>query len=162
MELSEAGLDFIKGFEELRLDCYKDQAGKPTVGWGHLVRPGEPFVLGQRITIGQAQALLRADVAVTVAGVNRALGNMVMLQNAFDACVSLAFNIGVDAFDGSTPWRLAKAKVFIPSQIRAAFGAWNKVRRFGILVPSRGLTRRRAAEADMYLDNDYDMSDVVV
>lgn len=46
MSLSSKGLDFIKGYEKLRLKEYKDQAGNETIGYGHKILPGEDFSKG--------------------------------------------------------------------------------------------------------------------
>jgi lysozyme len=59
MSLSSRGLDFIKGYEKLRLKVYTDQAGYETIGYGHKVLPGEDFSGG--INEAQALSLLKQD-----------------------------------------------------------------------------------------------------
>jgi hypothetical protein len=49
----------IKQFEGLELDAYLDQAGIPTIGYGHT---GPEVKLGLRIDTAQAEALLTQDV----------------------------------------------------------------------------------------------------
>lgn len=93
MELSDAGLALIARFEGCRLDVYDDVAGHPTIGYGHLLRPGESFPDG--ITQAEALALLRQDAAVACAAVDRACtGVVAMTQGQYDALVDLAYNCG--------------------------------------------------------------------
>jgi lysozyme len=66
--------------------------------------------------------------------------------------VSLAFNVGVAGFKGSTVLRLHRQ-----GDRRAAaraFGMWNKAMVSGRLQEVAGLTRRRAAETAFYLTQD--------
>ena len=46
LRTSQAGIDLIKSFEGLRLRVYRDAAGLLTVGYGHLIKPGEKFAEG--------------------------------------------------------------------------------------------------------------------
>ena len=51
--VTQEGLDLIKRLEGFRLEPYLDAARLATVGYGHLVRPGEEF--GERITEDTAE-----------------------------------------------------------------------------------------------------------
>jgi RHS repeat-associated protein len=53
MDLSKRGLNCIKSYEGLKTSVYLDSAGKATIGYGHLIKPGEDFSAG----INAAQAL---------------------------------------------------------------------------------------------------------
>lgn len=144
MEISERGIAFIHGFETLRLDCYDDGFGYPTIGWGHLVKKGEPWKIGDRITKAEADALFKQDLKVFEDAVNEAVTRP-MSQGQYDAFVSLAFNIGAGAFKGSSA-----VKLFNAGKIHQAADAilkWNKVK--GKVV--RGLTRRREGERELFL-----------
>ena len=68
MKTSQAGLNLIEEFEGIRNLPYLDVAGKPTIGYGHLIKPGEDFSAG--ITEAQAQDLLQADVETAENAVN--------------------------------------------------------------------------------------------
>ncbi len=35
MKISQTGIDFIKGYEALRLEAYDHGVGVWTIGWGH-------------------------------------------------------------------------------------------------------------------------------
>lgn len=99
---------------------------------------------GQTITKEQSQALLEADLARFEGAVNRACGGKVN-QNQFDAMVSFAFNVGTSAFATSTLLKKHLAGDYAGAA--AQFARWNKA---GGKVLA-GLTKRRAAEAALYL-----------
>lgn len=102
MQTSPAGRAAIMQREGLRLVAYKDSVGVWTIGVGHTGRASPPLVTaGMRITKAQADAFLAADLAPMEAAVNGSI-KVPMTQNMFDACMSLAFNIGAHGFIGST------------------------------------------------------------
>jgi len=144
MSLSSKGLDFIKGYEKLRLNEYKDQAGYETIGYGHKVLPGEDFSKG--VTKDQALTLLKQDVQTAVGQVNSAL-KVSVKQNQFDALVSLAFNAGGKSVLPSNQMMRA---VNGGSVTEANFTAYRYIHVDGKPVVSQGLLNRREAEYQMY------------
>ena len=96
--VSEKGLRLIKNSEGLRLTAYQDAVGVWTIGYGHT---GPDVVAGLTITLVRAEALLRGDLQRFERGVESALSRPAT-QGQFDAMVSLAYNVGVGAFQGST------------------------------------------------------------
>lgn len=74
--------------------CYKYicPSGKPTVGHGHVIRPGEDFSKG--LTFEEADALLRKDLKERFEPLVRSLVKVPLNQNQFDSLVSFVFNIG--------------------------------------------------------------------
>lgn len=148
METSQSGIDFIKSHEGLRLTQYLDQAGLPTIGYGHLIKPNEGFYMGKTITTEQAEELLRSDLRPAEIAVNSGIFEP-LTQWQYDALVSLIFNIGAGAFNSST----LKGRInnrFAPAEIEEAWLRWNKVRINGVLTVSAGLTQRRKDEVSMY------------
>lgn len=145
MTLSPAGLDRLKRHEGLRLSVYRDQAGLPTIGYGHLIKRGESFAT---ITEDQAEALLRDDLAPTVAAVNAAL-TVDVTQDQFDSLASLTFNIGIGAFRGSSVLKAINARAD-NAVIRERLQRWNKITVDGRKVVSEGLAKRRADEAEAW------------
>lgn len=139
--ISAAGLDLIKRFEGLRLDAYRCPAGVPTIGYGST---GPHVRIGQRISKAEADELLTQDAARFVRGVSERLGDSPATQSQFDAMVSLAFNIGLDAFARSTLLRKHKAGDYAGAQ--KEFGRWVNSAGKRLL----GLVHRRAAEATLY------------
>lgn len=139
--INQAGLDLIKSFEGLRLKAYDDGVGVWTIGYGHT---GPEVAPGLEISEDQAEDLLRGDLATAEHGVEGAIGSGVN-DNQFAACVSLAFNVGVGNFKGST-----LAKRIRENHIADAaneFLKWNRAG--GHVMP--GLTRRREAERKLFL-----------
>ena len=141
MNISDEGLGLIKKFEGLRLDVYDDVAGKPTIGYGHLIKPGETF---DRITEDQADSLLLADVQTTVKCVTNLVRTAVS-QNEFDALVCFAYNLGCRALQNSTLLRLIN--------VGDMEGAAEQFLRWDMAggMPVQGLTNRRIAERAVFL-----------
>lgn len=105
MKTSPAGVAELMQREGLRLVAYRDTVGVPTVGTGHTGRTSPPKVtMGMRITKAQALAFLASDLAPVEAAVNAVArkSKVPFTQAMFDACASLAFNIGEHGFTGST------------------------------------------------------------
>jgi lysozyme len=144
--VNNAGLALVKSFEGLFLDAYRDIAGVWTIGWGHT---GGVYK-GQRVTQREAEMLLVIDLTEAAAEV--ALRAPYSTDNQFAAMVSLAFNIGIYGYRGSTVLRKHKASDFAGAA--KAFELWNKAHVDGELVAVRGLTRRRKAEAALYLSDE--------
>lgn len=151
MTIGTNGLNLIKGFESLRLDVYKCPAGIPTVGFGHVVLPNEPYRLKQKITLDDAMRLLRSDCAKFEKAVSAAI-KVPLSQNQFDACVSLAFNIGADAFASSSVAREINRGNFESAAER--FLLWRFATVNGKKTVLRGLVRRREAERELFLKTD--------
>ena len=139
--LGPSGEALIKSFEAYRSTAYPDEGGVPTIGWGH-TGPDVTLYMAP-CTISQAQAWFDQDTAHCVA----VLDGVVPLsctQNQFDACASLAYNIGTGAFLHST--LLAKLKAGDISGAAAQFAVWDMVDG----APSAGLLRRRQAEQALF------------
>lgn len=154
MRTSKTGHTLIKSFEgchkrlpDGRIEAYLCPAGVWTIGWGTTkgIRPG------MIITSAQADALFLEDLKKYEDAVNR-LVKVDLTQNQFDALVSFVYNLGETAFAKSTLLKRLNAGQYagVPEQ----FVRWNKARVKGKLVPLRGLTRRRAAEAALFSAND--------
>ena len=102
MQVSASGRAAIMQREGCRLSAYRDSVGVLTIGVGHTGRASLPRVTpGMRISEVQADHILATDLAPFEASVSRAV-KVRMTQHEFDACVSLAFNIGGGGFQGST------------------------------------------------------------
>ena len=144
------GLNFIKNKEGLRLTAYKDSAGIWTIGYGAIIYEDHtPVKKGEKITNQRANQLIEKEISSKSAKVNAALGNTSINQNQFNALVSFAYNAGTAALLSSTLLKRVKANPADP-KIRDAFMMWNKAHVNGKLVAVKGLTRRRAEEADLY------------
>jgi lysozyme len=142
MKASPRALALIEEFEGFRAEAYRDPVGIWTIGYGFTdgVRPGGT------ISRAEADRRLRDELHDYEAGVFVATRSRVT-QAQFDALVSFAWNVGIKGMAGSS---VIKAHVRGDHQAAArAFALWNKAG--GKVWP--GLTRRRAAEAAMYLSD---------
>jgi len=143
-QINQAGLDLIKRFEGCKLSAYRCPANIPTIGYGHT---GPDVQMGLTITAERAEELLRADLSKFERGVASAATNP--NDNQFAAMVSLAFNIGLGNFLRSS----VLSNHNDGDQLSAAhsFHLWRKARVKGVLRELPGLTRRRDAEAALYV-----------
>lgn len=140
--MTKEGIEFIKSFEKLRLEAYKCQAGVWTIGYGHT----QDVYEGKKITEEEAERLLASDIAKFEMGVRNLTVGLGLSDIQIDALVSLAFNIGLSAFKGSTLLKKIKAN---PNDREEISEEWKKWRLVNGRV-SNGLGRRRAEEIDMY------------
>src|SRR3990167_667104 len=144
MKTSDRGLEFIRVFEGMKLIAYPDPGtgAEPwTIGVGHTkgVRRGDVC------TEAEAMAWLREDCAEAETCVESFVESE-LTQNQFDALVSFVFNCGCGNFKASTLLRLINA-----GNVEGAAGQfkrWNKAN--GKVMA--GLTRRRQAEADLFME----------
>lgn len=149
MKPSQKCIDLICEFEGFYSKAYRCPAGVPTIGYGTIkYANGKKVLLGETITKEKAKEELMSEVE-HIANKIKAVVN----QSQFDALVSFAYNLGTGALEGSTLYRKVRQN---PNDltIRDEFMKWNKARVNGVLIPLKGLTRRRKAEADMYFSKD--------
>ena len=139
------GVDLICGFEGKRLTAYDDGVGVWTIGFGTTVYPnGIKVMKGDTCTEAQAKTYMAHDLKKFEATVNKAV-TVQLNQNQFDALVSLAYNIGTNAFSKSTLVKKLNA-----NDIRGAadqFDVW--VNAGGKRM--QGLVNRRAKEKALFL-----------
>lgn len=127
----------LRRFEGLRLAPYLCPAGKLTIGYGHVILPGEEW-MNAGITQEEAEVLLLRDLAWALYAA-RNVGR-VLTDRQTAALASLVFNIGREAWEKSTIRRYVVA-----GQMYAAgkeFLRWCKVAG----VENDGLLARRRAE----------------
>jgi len=149
--ISQDGLNMIVNFEGFRQDAYKDVAGRWTIGYG--CTDPEYAMPGGHITKEKAMELLREDVNLRTMAVRRAC-DVPPNQHQLDAMISLCYNIGEGVFRKSSVVALHNKRDFVGAS--DAFLKWDKYTdpATGKLKPSAGLSRRRKAEAAMYLQEN--------
>lgn len=140
MIINDKGRALIMASESLRLEAYLCPAGIPTIGYGHT---GD-VKMGTKITVHQAEAILEYDLERFESAVSRLAPKA--NANQFSACVSLAFNIGIAAFEKSTLLKELNAGRFLNAAHQ--FDKW--VHAKGKVLP--GLVKRRAAEKALFLE----------
>lgn len=129
MQMSPHGLELLEQWEGFKLTVYKDSAGLPTIGVGHLLTKSElssgkitingvPVKYGNGLTEQQVTDLLGQDVGPASAAVNGGV-KVPLNQNQFDALVSFTFNVGVGAFNSSTLLKVLNQKQYdqVPTQL---------------------------------------------
>ena len=148
MKVSNKGLEIIKKHEGLRLKPYLCPAGIPTIGYGNTYyENGLKVKLSDvPITNQRAEELLIIIVDRFSKGVEKLLTRPVN-QNQFDALVSFAYNLGVNALKTSTLLKRVNANP-CDEDIKYQFSRWNKAN--GIVL--NGLTKRRKEESDLYFE----------
>lgn len=146
MKINAAGLALIKEFESLKLTAYRCPAGVLTIGYGST---GPHVREGMTITKERAEAWLKEDVSRFEREVERRMKDE-PTRNQFSALVSLCFNVGPANFAKSTLLKHHNAGNV--AKAAEQFMVWNKATGAdGVKRELKGLTRRRAAEAALYL-----------
>lgn len=155
---SARGLAMMEEFEGYRATTYRDPGptGLPiTGGFGTTTDEfGKPLPLGVTWPRERWEALKLRDIAKFEAGVNALLGDAPTTQNQFDALVSFAYNVGLDIDEDTIAEGLGDSTLLKHhlagryDKCAAQFALWNKAK--GKVLP--GLTRRRKAEAALYLE----------
>ena len=140
MRTSQTGVSLIKSLEGLRLKSYQDSVGVWTIGYGTTRGIGPNMT----ITNEQAERMLMNDLARFEPELDR-LVTVPLSQSQWDALMSFTYNLGAANLGSSTLLKLLNAKDYAGAA--AQFPRWNKA---GGQVLA-GLTKRRAAEQQMFL-----------
>jgi lysozyme len=151
MDPSSACINLVQQFEGCEkkrgdgsFDAYPDpgSGGDPwTIGWG---TTGPDVKKGVTWTQQQCDDRFAQDLNKFAQGVAKVIGGAATTQPQFDAIVSFAYNVGIGNLTKST--LLKKHKDGDYAGAANEFAKWNKAA--GKVM--KGLTRRRAAEAELY------------
>jgi lysozyme len=130
MEMSDHGCSLLTQWEGFRNTEYKDAAGLPTIGVGHLLTPaecsagcvainGDSVSCSGGLTDSQVQDLLKQDLKRFEEAVTECVA-VPIAQNQFDALVSFCFNVGIDDFKKSSLLKALNAGNFadVPDELR--------------------------------------------
>ena len=134
MNISAAGIDFIKSNEGFRASAYPD-AGGFSIGYGHHILPGQTFP--HEITEQEASTLLMDDLQPIVHCLDMNVPKD-CTQNQFDALCDFGYNLG----EGALLQMLGHGWNQVPEQMIR----WVHV---GTQV-SPGLVARRKEEISMF------------
>lgn len=138
--------------EGVRYTVYRDVAGYPTVGIGHLVRPADKLRVGDRISDQQALDFLEQDLAIAERGVRILVGDLPLHQHEFDALLDLVYNVGLGNVSQSESPRLNAA---IQSRDYDAISDELNYTHAGGRV-ARGLEFRSERREQIFLDASYE------
>ena len=138
--------------EGVRYTVYRDVAGYPTVGVGHLIRPADNLRVGDRISDEQVLAFLDQDLAIAERGVRILVGDLPLHQHEFDALLDLVYNVGLGNVSENKSPRLnaaiaAKDYDGIAAELDYTHAA-GKV--------ARGLEFRSERRAKIFMDASYE------
>lgn len=150
MNVSTQGLIALIGHEGIVLSRYRDSVGVWTIGVGHTSAAGgiDPRTFTGQLTMRQALALLRTDIAKYEADVRRAV-TVALEQHEFDALVSFHYNTGA----------VARA------ELTASLNAGNRSkagRQFLNYMKPPEIGNRRRAESTLFLTGQYPDAAVTV
>lgn len=140
MTSSRNGLSLVQQFEGCKLKAYLCPAGVPTIGYGRT----KGVKLGDTCSQAQADAWLVEEYDAFEAGV-RKLITVVVTANQLGALTSFAYNLGLGALRSSTLLKRLNAGDYAGAA--AQFARWDKAAGKTLA----GLTRRRAAEAALFV-----------
>jgi lysozyme len=144
MKTSQAGIDLIHSFEQLRLKAYPDPGskdGKPyTVGWGSTGSDIGPGTVWTKEKADQrfARDLSKFEQAVSL------LVKVPLTQYQFDALVSFTYNLGIGSLKSSTLLKMLNEGYYSNAGLQLL--RWTK----NDGVEMAGLVRRRKAELKMF------------
>jgi lysozyme len=136
-------LAFLIAEEGVRNRVYKDQAGKDTIGIGHLIQSGEERFLSVTLSPKEIEDLFFSDIAQTENSI-RSLVKVPLNENQKIALVSLVFNIGTTAFKNSTLLKLLNNGDYNKASLE--FPRWVYITLNGQKQISKGLQNRRFRE----------------
>ncbi|ADZ71340.1 glycoside hydrolase family protein [Polymorphum gilvum] len=159
MKTSDEGLGFIARHEGFVATAYRDPAGVLTIGYGFTMgsrifagwwraRHGRALAPGDRIGRAQADTVLRALLDGEY-GPAVARRFAFLPQHRFDACVSVAYNLGPGALGWRWAAALAAGDVAAAARLLETTGTTAGGRRLA------GLVRRRKEEAALLRAGDY-------
>jgi GH24 family phage-related lysozyme (muramidase) len=137
--------------EGARRTVYRDVAGYPTVGVGHLITPADGLSVGDRVSRDQVLDFLEHDIAEAQLAVTRLVGDLPLSQNEYDALVDLAFNVGEGNLSAErSPGLNAAIAVRDYDAIAAELDYHHAAGRM-----ARGLVYRSERRANIFLDASY-------
>jgi lysozyme len=146
MTVNAAAIDLITEFEGFVDHWYQDPVGIWTVCYGHTDAAGTPFYATSKDKVfskAEGREILAKDLRDVEAVVRNAV-RVAINENQIGALVSFTFNVGEGNFTKSTLLKKVNAGMFVDAATE--FARWNKAK--GKVL--KGLTRRRAAEADLF------------
>ena len=139
----------IKEFEGFESQAYIDTNGMPVIGYGLSKIAGQPVRIGDRISPQQANIALNTHLQEIYRELNRII-QVRLSDRQLSAIASIAFNVGINSIERSTLVKKVNAKDYHGAANE--FLRWNKANVGGRLVQLPGLTRRRQAERELFLE----------
>lgn len=145
-KVNQEGVNLIKKYESFKSKAYLCPAGIPTIGYGSTYyEDGTKVKLTDNaISETRATSLLMALLVSYEKSVDSFCRDDIN-QNQFNALVSFAYNVGVNALKKSTLLKKVNINPNDPT-IKNEFLKWDKANGKSL----KGLTKRRLEEANLY------------
>lgn len=137
--------------EGVRDTVYRDVAGFPTVGCGHLVAPADGLKVGDRVSYDRILDFLEQDLDEAQAAVGEIVGDLPLFQHEYDALVDLVYNVGRGALSLDKSPRLMEA---IAAHDYATMAEELEYHYAGGKL-ARGLVNRSARRTRMFMSANY-------
>ena len=147
--VSDIAVNLIKEFEGFKDYAYIDTDGTPVIGYGLSRIDDQPVRIGDRISPKEAEIALNNHLQ----DIHRELDQLLKVdlsEQQLSALASISFNVGIGSIKEST-----LIKKINEEDYRGAaeeFLRWDKANLGGRLVQMPGLTRRRYAERQLFLE----------
>lgn len=152
MKASEQFKQALIEEEGVRYTVYRDVAGYPTVGVGHLITPGDNLRVGDRISEEQVLSFLEGDLEIAERGVRILVGDLPLYQHEFDALLDLVYNVGLgNVSEAESPRLNAAIKAGDYEKIAAELDYTHAAGQV-----ARGLEFRSERRAMMFMDASYE------
>jgi GH24 family phage-related lysozyme (muramidase) len=147
IEITDATTSLVKKFEKFSSTIYPCLAGKPTIGYGHVVNSAEKIKYKNGISSKEADDLLRQDLQDAVNCLKRLI-KVDLHPDNISALISLVFNVGCGEFASSKALKLINDKNLQKAKIELFDPIEGFVRIDGKIT--KGLVNRRALEAKLW------------
>jgi len=147
IEITDATISLVKKFENFSSAIYLCSAGKPTIGYGHVVKINEIAKYKNGISPKEADDLLIQDLQDSVNCLKKLI-KVNLTANQISALISLVFNVGCHEFYTSKALilinenNLEKAKIELFDSKIGFVRIGNKI--------IQGLVNRRALESKLW------------
>lgn len=138
-QINAAGRDLIRQWEGYRIKAYLDGGGVPTICTGHT----GGVKLGTIVTNDECSRFFAMDLSAH--DITPLLDGCPTTDNQYAAMTSLAFNIGIERFRGSTVLKRHKLQNYPGAANAFLLWVFDNGRRV------KGLENRRKAERALYL-----------
>lgn len=149
MQISNKGINFLKGLEGFKESPYLDRGGILTIGYGHVILSNEIELKKAQLTEDEATSLLIDDLHKWENYINCTISlyDITLSQCQFDALCSFCFNLGT-----FKPAMLIRFKNNDLNSVGNSILLYNTIK--GKVID--GLTIRRQKESQLFLQGIYE------
>ena len=88
----------IKKHEGFRNKVYRDQLGNPTIGYGHLIKKSENFLLKRKYLKKQLNNFFEKDFILAVINFNKCYKKTKLSENLKEVLIEMIFQLGIKKF----------------------------------------------------------------